>query len=36
MQKELAAPNNWVEKWQMRASVLKFKIMYVGKTIFHK
>lgn len=36
MQKELTALNNQVKKWQMRTSVLQFKIMYMGKTIFHK
>jgi len=36
LQKKLAAPNNWVKKWQMRTTFLKFKVRYMGKTIFHK
>lgn len=33
---ELKASNNWVKTWQMKNSVLKFKIIYMGKTISHK
>lgn len=33
---ELKASNNWVKTWQMKTSVLKFKIIYMGKTISHK
>lgn len=36
LQKERTAPNRRMKKWQRKISVLKFKIMGMGKTILCK